>query len=77
MSNHKHRRTEVAVTEPAPTPKATTFLNYKGPVTSNNIGMVMGPNTMGERLTVVEAVCDPDTDRTRVGLAYGIHEVQA
>ena len=35
----------------------------------------MGPNLLGERLTVVEEVYDAEANMTRVGLAYGVHEL--
>lgn len=53
-------------------PKASTWLNYPGDH-RGSIGEVMGPNTYDEFLTVTEADYDPDTNRTRLGLAYGIH----
>lgn len=56
-----------------PTPKASTHLNYKGNCTAEAVGQIMGPNTMGELLTVVEAAYDPAADKTRLGLAYGVH----
>lgn len=56
------------------TPKATTHLNYRGD-RRGQVGRVMGPNTLNERLTVVEESYDPDADRTRLGLAYGLHVV--
>lgn len=55
--------------------KASRHLNYQGDRTADAIGQVMGPNTLGEFLTVVETEYDPETDKTRHGLAYGIVEV--
>lgn len=74
MSNHKHRRHLEPVVEPAASPKASRHLNYRGDC-RGSVGRVMGPNLLGERLTVVDEVYDPETDMTRLGLAYGIHEL--
>jgi hypothetical protein len=57
-------------------PVVAQRLNYKGDRRAA-IGQVMGPNTMREYLTVVEAEYDPVADRTRLGLAYGIHRIEA
>lgn len=79
MSNHKHRQ-KITIEAPKPVdhpdhnPHPTTHLNYHGD-TRGNLGQIMGPNTMGEYLTVVEEVYNPDTDRTRLGLAYGVHKL--
>jgi hypothetical protein len=47
------------------------FADYYGDVT-HIIGEVKGPNTLDEMLQAVTAVYDPETDRTRVGFAYGV-----
>lgn len=74
MSNHKHRRT-VQVPEVVEAPvKATTHLNYRGD-RRGQIGRVMGPNRLDELLTVVDETYDEVTDRTRLGLAFGVHAV--
>ena len=54
-------------------PKASTWLNYKGDH-RGSIGQVMGPNLLKELLTVVEAQYDSKNNRTRLGLAYGVHK---
>lgn len=41
------------------------------------VGQVMGPTTMREPVTVIEASYDPVTDRTRLGFAYGIVPIEA
>lgn len=46
------------------------FLNYRGDVTKDAVGQVVGPNTFGEFLTAVEATYDPEADKTRVGFDY-------
>jgi hypothetical protein len=49
-------------------PPATTFLNY--PKQGPSLGAHLGPNLLGEYLTVVELV--KTNQGMRVGLAYGI-----
>lgn len=58
-------------------PAATTWLNYRGDRTREIVGKVMGPNLLGEYLTVVTAEYDEATNRTRLGLAYGDHQLEA
>lgn len=48
---------------------AEKHANYNGDVT-HAVGEVMGPNEFGERMTVVEAAYDPETNKTRLGFAY-------
>lgn len=55
-------------------PKASQVLHYAGDVTEHALWRVMGPNTMGEYLTCVEAHYDPETNRTTLGMAYGAHQ---
>lgn len=57
-------------------PKATTWLNYPGDV-RHMVGEVKGPNRLGELLTAVVADYDDEANTTRVGFAYGVHEVAA
>jgi hypothetical protein len=57
-----------------PTPSATRFATYIGDAT-HMVGEVKGPNTLGEPLTAVEAVYDPETNTTRVGFTYAKVEV--
>lgn len=45
------------------------WANYPRNV-SDALGQVVGPNTLGEFLTVVAVEYDPATDRSRVGFAY-------
>lgn len=57
-------------------PAAVQSLNYKGDV-RGSIGRVMGPMHAPslpepQYLTVVEETYDSETDRTRLGLTYGI-----
>lgn len=54
-------------------PKASRQLHYRGDLTAGIVGQVVGPNTFGERLTVVDATYDLARDLTTAGLAYGIH----
>ena len=57
--------------------KASRHATYPGNV-EHIVGEIKGPNTIGERLTAVEAIYDPEVDKTRVGFAYTTtHEVQA
>lgn len=59
------------------TRKPQQFANYKGD-RRESIGQIMGPNQMGERLTVVTADYDAKADRTRLGFAYTTtHDVEA
>lgn len=77
MTNHKHKAHPVPVepTPPPPVPEAYKFLHYTGDH-RHAVGRVMGPTYSGaEVLTVVSATYDPTTDRTRLGLAYGVHRV--
>jgi hypothetical protein len=53
-------------------PPPAKFLTYSGDVT-HIVGEVKGPNTLNELVTAVTAVYDPETDKTRVGFAYGDH----
>lgn len=50
--------------------KPHAYLNYEGKL-SNQIGTVMGPNTMGEYLTVVIQDYYEEANWTRLGLVYG------
>lgn len=53
------------------TPKAVTWLNYRGDVTGDLwVGRLMGPNTLWEFLYVVDWVYAADQDRTRVGFSF-------
>jgi hypothetical protein len=47
------------------------WLNYSGDV-RHTLGHPMGPNTLGEYLTVVAARYTAATNKTRLGLAYGL-----
>lgn len=53
-------------------PKAAAEMHYAGD-RRGALWQVMGPNSFRERMTVVEATYDPATDRTTLGLAYGVH----
>lgn len=55
----------------APLPQR--WATYPGNCTEVVGRQLMGPNTLGERLTPVIAVYDPETDTTRMGFAYGDH----
>lgn len=55
------------------TPAAVRFLTYNGNVTEIVGQVVMGPTTLGEYLTPVSAIYDPETNKTKVGFAYGDH----
>lgn len=52
-------------------PDATTFLNYPG--LGPDIGSYLGPNDLGEYLTVVDNYVA--SDGARVGLAFGVYTV--
>lgn len=53
-------------------PQPSAFLNYAGDQ-RGSIGQVMGPNTLGELLTVVSCEYDETAQRSRVGLAFGVY----
>jgi hypothetical protein len=53
------------------------WLSYKGDRTRDAIGQHMGPNMLGEWLTVTAAEYDAGTNTTRLGLAYGALDVPA
>jgi len=53
-------------------PKPSTWLNYAGDQ-RHLVGRFMGPNTLGEVLTVVFCAYDERDDRSHVGLAFGIY----
>lgn len=53
-------------------PKPSTFLNYVGDH-RGSVGQVMGPNTLGELLTVVSCEYDETAQRSRLGLAFGVY----
>jgi hypothetical protein len=55
-------------------PPPSTWLNYAGDQSAMT-GRILGPNTLGEVLTVVSCAYDPQTDRSRVGLAFGVYIV--
>lgn len=48
---------------------AHRFAHYSGDATSS-LGQVMGPNTLGERMTVVSAQYFDDEDKTRLGFDF-------
>ena len=48
---------------------ALRFATYPGDVT-RMVGEVVGPNTLGERLTAVTAEYDAKANTTRVGFTY-------
>lgn len=54
-------------------PPASTWLNYRGDVRSM-VGQIVGPNLLGEYLTVVSCEYDEAADiKSRVGLAFGVY----
>lgn len=53
-------------------PQPSTWLNYAGDQ-RGLVGQVLGPNTLGELLTVVFVAYDERDDRSRVGLAFGVY----
>ncbi|MDO8308593.1 MAG: hypothetical protein Q7V58_09610 [Actinomycetota bacterium] len=50
---------------------ASRWVTYPGDVT-HMVGQPVGPTTVGDYLTAVEATHDPDSGTTRVGFAYGL-----
>jgi hypothetical protein len=68
MTRKKKHQT---VTIPVVTPQATRFATYPGN-TTDTVGQIVGPNTLGERFTIVSAMYDPQTDKTRCGFACGV-----
>lgn len=56
------------------TRKAVRWLTYKGDRRSS-VGQQMGPTTMRDYVTAVEAEYDEETDTTRLGFAFGLLEV--
>jgi hypothetical protein len=59
---------------PLPTP--VRFANFRGDA-SDSIGNLVGPNRLGELLTVVSAEFDAEANMTRVGYAFGVHEARS
>ncbi len=58
-------------TRTAPPRIPLRFANYGGDVRAELLAdPVMGPNMLREAMTVVEAVYDPLTDRTRAGFSF-------
>jgi len=55
---------------------AARWANYSGDQT-HMVGQRVGPTTLGDWLTAVDANYDAATDTTRVGFAFGILEVTA
>lgn len=53
-------------------PRASGWMNYKGDQRSH-IGEVKGPNDLNEMMTTTEVQYDPDTNKSRVGFAIGVH----
>lgn len=52
-------------------PNVQQYLNYRGDVTAEQwLGRRVGPNTLGERLFVIDWTYDDESDLTTVGLAY-------
>ena len=51
-------------------PKTCRWLNYRGDQRLGLLGRVLGPNTLGELLLVVDADYNPAANTTRAGLAY-------
>jgi hypothetical protein len=51
--------------------KPCRWATYNGNQT-HVVGQLMGPNTLGELLTVVTASYDHQTNKTRLGFAYGV-----
>lgn len=58
-------------------PKATRYLTYGGDVTETVVGQIMGPTTLREMVTAVSAEYDSASDTTRVGFAYGAHDLSS
>lgn len=56
-------------------PSPVKWLNYAGDI-APQLGRVMGPDTVGQVMTVVVEQYDDDTQTTRLGLAYGVIEVR-
>lgn len=56
-------------------PAASCHLTYPGDV-RHMVGETKGQNALGEWLTAVSADYDPETGKTRVGFAIGIHSDQ-
>ncbi|MGN6245156.1 MAG: hypothetical protein ACTHQ3_16000 [Motilibacteraceae bacterium] len=53
---------------------AVVHANYPGDITSA-IGQIVGPNTIGERLMLVEVDYDEAADRSLAGFSYVLGEV--
>lgn len=53
------------------TPTAQRWATYNGNTTEMVGQTLVGPNTMGEKLTPVIATYDEETNTTRVGFVYG------
>lgn len=57
------------------TPAASRHATYPSDA-RHMVGEVYGPNTLGEVLTAVIATFDQETGATRVGFAYGEHDLR-
>lgn len=62
------RRTKIVDELPQP----STWLNYAGDQ-RGLVCQVLGPNTLGEYLTVVFCAYDERENKSRVGLAFGVY----
>ena len=50
------------------------FATYSADVRESIVGHVLGPNTLGEYMRVVEAIYDDETGLTRVGFVFASEE---
>lgn len=57
-------------------PPPSTFLNFTGDQ-SSTIGQRRGPSYVGEYLTIVSCEFDAESNKSHVGLAYGIYILKA
>jgi hypothetical protein len=51
-------------------------LNYPGNCAGNLVGRVVGPNRLGEMLTIVATSYSLETEMTTAMLRHGVHHVE-
>lgn len=70
-----HTATAVPVHPFDTTPEPERHATYPGDK-RRMVGTVFGHEAYGPAVTAVTATYDPDADRTRVGFAYGAHDLR-
>lgn len=60
------------MTDTEPTPIAPRRLHYRGDLRGQIEGQTLGPNLLGEHLTIVAVTYDADADRSTAHLRYAV-----